>query len=115
MVGPGGLVRGDLLLTGNLIVHGRVEGVVFTDGEVWIGPDASIEGGVHARHVTVEGTCRGFIEALAAVHLREGAVVHADVDADDLRIEFGARFTGRRIADPRPRVERWRDASLHNA
>jgi cytoskeletal protein CcmA (bactofilin family) len=101
VLGPGSLVQGDLILSGDVIIHGRVEGAVFTDGEVRIAALGSVEGGVHAPRVVVEGTCRGRVEGTEEVMLRAGSVVHADVEAAVLTIDEGARFFGvHRLGDP---------------
>lgn len=115
LIGPGCLFRGELILDGDVILHGRIEGTLFTDGDVLVAEDGSVEGGIHARSVTVEGSCRGRIEALYAVLLRGRAVVHAEVDAPALDMEYGARFTGRRLptsgSDPTPRIRAYRQTS----
>ncbi len=101
VLGPGCLIQGDLILSGDVIIHGRVEGAVFTDGEVRIAALGSVEGGVHAPRVVVEGTCRGRVEGSEEVILAAGSMVHADVEAEVLTIEDGARFFGlHRVGNP---------------
>jgi len=101
VLGPGCLIQGDLILSGDVIVHGRIEGAIFTDGEVRIAALGSVEGGIHAPRVVVEGTCRGRVEGMEEVELKAGSVVHADVEAPVLTIDEGARFFGvHRLGDP---------------
>ncbi len=103
VLGPGSLIQGDVSLVGDVVVHGRLEGTLFSDGEVLIAADAMVEGGIHARRVTVEGSCRGRIEGTEEVLLRPGSVVHADIDAGILTIDDRARFFGDcRVGDARP-------------
>ncbi len=94
VLGPGGVVRGELCLTGDVIVHARIEGTLFTDGEVRVAGDGSVEGGIRARRVRVAGRCRGRIQAFEEIILEDGAVVHADLEARVLTIDDGARFFG---------------------
>lgn len=107
LVGPGSVIHGELLLAGNLVVHGRVEGTIFTDGEVRIAAGGSVEGGVHARRVTVLGSCEGRVEATEEVVLRPGGIMRGDVDAELFLVDEGARFFGNWIRNDRrfgPRI-----------
>ncbi len=94
VIGPGSVIQGELVLAGDVLIYGRIEGTVFADGEVLVAEGGSVEGGVHARRVTVEGSCRGRVEGTQEVVLRDGAVVHADIEARFLTIDDGARFFG---------------------
>jgi len=96
MLGPGSLVKGDLLFSGDVILHGRLEGTLFTDGGVLVAPGAAVDGGIHARRVIVAGICRGSLEATEQVVIRSGALVQADVETEALLVEDGARFFGHR-------------------
>lgn len=94
LIGPGSSVHGELLMTGNVLVHGRVEGVVFTDGLVQVAPGAWVEGGIHARRILVEGAVEGRLEAAEEIVLRWGSVVRGDIQAPILSVDDGARFLG---------------------
>lgn len=97
LVGPGSVIHGELLMSGNVIVHGRVEGIVFADGEVVVAEGGAVDGGVHARRVTVEGSCEGRVEATEEVIVRRGAVVRGDIEARILTVDPDARFLGKWI------------------
>jgi len=94
-------------MAGNVIIHGRVEGIVFTDGEVRVAEEGMVEGGIHARRIEVEGMCEGRVEASDEVVLHRGSVVRGEVEARILSIHDGARVLGtqHRTEDGRgPRV-----------
>jgi cytoskeletal protein CcmA (bactofilin family) len=110
LIGPGSSVRGELLMTGNVLIHGRVEGVVFTDGEVHVAPGAWVEGGIHARRIRVEGAVEGRLEAAEEVVLRRGSVVRGDIEAQILTVDNGARFLGNWI-----RSEHHHELRIHPA
>ena len=101
LLGPDCLARGDLLLTGDVVVHGRVEGSLFTDGAVHVAADGVIEGGVHARSITVAGVCRGRMDAVRLVRILAGATVHAEVSAPVVDVDERARFFGHPVAPVR--------------
>lgn len=95
LIGPGSVIHGELLMSGNVLIHGRVEGIVFTDGEVRVAPDGTVEGGIHARAVVVEGLCEGRLEATGEARLMPGSVVRGDIEARILTVQDGARFLGK--------------------
>lgn len=116
LVGPGSVIHGELLMTGNVLIHGRVEGVVFTDGEVRVAEGGQVDGGIHADRIEVEGSCEGRLEATRAVVLREGAVVRGDIDAGILIVDDGARFLGHWIragGDQGPKTQAFKDTPGH--
>lgn len=114
LIGPGCVVHGELLMSGNVLVHGRVEGIIFTDGEVLIGREGAVDGGVHSRSIVVEGSCEGRLEATDRVLLRGGSVVRGDIEAGILMVDDGARLLGRWIrTEGGPRVQPFKDTPGH--
>jgi cytoskeletal protein CcmA (bactofilin family) len=103
LIGPGSVIHGELLMSGNVLIHGRVEGIVFTDGEVKVTEEGSVEGGIHARRIVLEGLCEGRLEATDEVRLRRGSVMRGDIEARILTVSDGARFLGKWLRrDGRP-------------
>ena len=94
LIGPGSTIHGELLMAGNVLIHGRVEGVVFTDGEVLVAAGAWVEGGIHARRIVIEGALEGRLEAADECWLRRGSVLRGDIEAHILTVDDGARFIG---------------------
>lgn len=94
LVGPGSVIHGELVMSGNVLIHGRIEGIIFTDGEVRVAPEGMVEGGIHARRVALEGYCHGKLEATDEVTLYPGAVMRGDIDARILTVDPKARFVG---------------------
>ena len=116
LVGPGSVIHGDLLMSGNVIIHGRVEGTIFTDGEVEVAREGAVDGGVHARRVVVEGRCEGRLEAAQEVVLRPGSVMRGDIQAGILTVHDGARFLGNWIrgrGDSGPKTLSYKDSPGH--
>lgn len=97
LLGPGTVIQGDLLLTGDVFVHGRIEGTLYTDGTVTVAEGGSIEGGVRASRIVVEGACFGILEGTGSVELRPGCLVQAEIETPALGVAEGARFHGHRL------------------
>jgi cytoskeletal protein CcmA (bactofilin family) len=115
LLGPGSVVRGELLLAGEIVLHGRIEGTLYVDGEVLVAAGASVEGGIHARRIVIEGTCRGRIEGTREVVIKRGAVVSAEIHAGILLVEEGARVQEHQGSSEPPRVLPWKRESPGNA
>jgi cytoskeletal protein CcmA (bactofilin family) len=116
LVGPGSVIHGELLMAGNVLIHGRVEGIVFTDGEVWVTTEGAVDGGVHARRVVVEGSCEGRLEATEEVILKEGSIMRGDIEAGILTVDDGARFLGHWIrgeGDSGPKILTYKNSPGH--
>lgn len=116
LVGPGSVIHGELLMSGNVMIHGRIEGTIFTDGEVQVAADGAVDGGVHARRVVVEGRCEGRLEANQEVVLRPGSLMRGDIQAGILTVDDGARFLGHWIrgrGDSGPKILSYKDSPGH--
>jgi len=103
LIGPGSMIQGDLLLTGDVFVHGRIEGTLYTDGTVTVAESGSVEGGVRAARIIVEGVCFGILEGTGSVELRRGSLVQAEIETPALTVDEGARFHGHRLPPERAR------------
>jgi cytoskeletal protein CcmA (bactofilin family) len=112
-LGPGCLIRGDVVLTGDVTIYGRLEGTLFTDGTVTVAVTGTVEGGVHGRRVIVEGRCRGRVEALEGVVLRRGSVVQGEIAGEAVDVDPGALFVGERPGTGLPVIERYRPPIPH--
>jgi cytoskeletal protein CcmA (bactofilin family) len=93
------MIQGDLIFAGDVVIHGRLEGTLYTDGHVRIEEGGSVDGGIRARTIEVWGIARGRLEAPGRVVLHSGSLVQAEVDTPVLDVEDGARFYGRHDPD----------------
>lgn len=93
VIGAGVTLRGDIEAPGELVIEGRVVGKVEAGG-LLVGEHAEIEGPVTVEVIDVCGRVSGSIQA-GTVHLRSTARVDGDVSYKSLRVDAGARFSGR--------------------
>lgn len=88
-------VKGTLKFTNDLIVDGRIEGEIQSEGNLTIGENARIKAEIRTATVTVHGKVHGNITAKDRVDLKAGAEVVGDIKAKILTMEPGAIFVGK--------------------
>jgi cytoskeletal protein CcmA (bactofilin family) len=87
-------IRGKLRFSNDLIIDGRIEGEVNSEGDLTVGENAQIVGNIKTRSVVVFGKVDGNITVTDRCELKQNALLHGDVVAGKLAIEEGATFVG---------------------
>ena len=87
-------IKGKLRFSNDLIIDGRIEGEVNSEGDLTVGENATIIGDVKTRSVVVYGRIEGNISVTDRCELKQNATLHGDVVAGKLAIEEGATFMG---------------------
>jgi cytoskeletal protein CcmA (bactofilin family) len=87
-------IRGKLRFSDELVVDGRIEGEIDSEGDLTVGENAVIVGDVRTRSVVVHGRIEGNISVTGRCELKRNAALHGDVVAGKLAIEEGATFMG---------------------
>jgi cytoskeletal protein CcmA (bactofilin family) len=88
-------VRGQMHVTEDVTIHGRVDGAIRADGyAVVIGTSATIKGDILARDLTVFGSVSGTLVASEVVDIRQTANVNGRVIALRFILIEGATFQG---------------------
>jgi cytoskeletal protein CcmA (bactofilin family) len=101
-VGTALLVRGDIVSSTDLVIHGKVEGTIeLGDHSLTIGEGASVVADLVANSVSISGSVKGNVTGHSRVELHSGCVVEGDIKAPNLVIEDGAILRGRVDTDGR--------------
>ena len=87
-------IKGKLRFSNDLIIDGRIEGEVNSEGDLTVGENAQIVGDIKTRSVVVFGKVHGNISVTDRCELKQNAELHGDVVANKLAIEEGAAFLG---------------------
>ncbi|MEM8955338.1 MAG: polymer-forming cytoskeletal protein [Verrucomicrobiota bacterium] len=87
-------IRGNLKFSNDLIIDGKIEGEVNSDGNLTVGENASIKGEIKTKSVTVFGKVEGNITVADRAELKSQAELVGDIKAGTLSIEEGATFLG---------------------
>ena len=88
-------IKGSIKFSHDLIIDGKIDGEVSSDGALTVGENANIKGEVKTRAVTIFGKVEGNITVSERCELKSNAVLQGDVTAGTLAIEEGATFHGR--------------------
>src|SRR5437667_4108721 len=106
-------IKGSIKFQKELLIDGKVEGDINSDGILTVGENAEILGEIKTKSITVYGKVQGNITVTERCELKSKCVLQGDLKAARLTIEEGATFigksevtTGAAKAAPRPEVVR---------
>lgn len=87
-------IKGSIKFSHDLIVDGKIEGEVHSDGALTVGENALIKGEIKTRSVVIFGKVEGNITVNERCELKSNAILVGDIAAGTLSIEEGATFMG---------------------
>ena len=88
-------IKGTVKFTNDLVVDGKIEGEINSDGNLTVGENARIKAEIKTATVVVYGKVHGNITATDRVELKSSGEVVGDIKAKTLSIEAGAIFVGK--------------------
>ena len=88
-------IKGTVKFTNDLVVDGRIEGEIQSEGNLTVGENARLKAEIKTGTVVVYGKVHGNIIAADKVELKASAEVVGDIKAKTLSIEPGAIFVGK--------------------
>lgn len=88
-------IKGSLKFSNDLIIDGKIEGEVTSDGALTVGENALVIGEIRTKSVIVFGKVQGNITVTERCELKSNAVQEGDIVAGTMSIEEGASFSGR--------------------
>ncbi|MEE8126496.1 MAG: polymer-forming cytoskeletal protein [Nitrospirales bacterium] len=86
--------KGSIRYQGTVRIDGRLEGEIYTDGNLIIGQKAVINAKIQAGTVTCQGRINGEIEAKCRVKLLSPAVFEGSITTPQLSMDEGVLFNG---------------------
>jgi cytoskeletal protein CcmA (bactofilin family) len=86
--------KGVIRYQGTVRVDGRLEGEIYTDGNLIIGQKAIITAKIQAGTITCQGRITGDIEAKTQVRLLNPAVFDGSITTPSISIDEGVLFNG---------------------
>lgn len=88
-------IKGSIKFQKELLIDGKVEGEINSDGVLTIGENADIRGEVKTKSITVYGKVQGNITVAERCELKSRCTLQGDLKAARLVIEEGATFIGK--------------------
>ena len=93
-------IKGNLKFAGELLLDGKLEGEIQTDGVLNLGDTAVVNGNISAKSVTVRGKVHGNISAKEKIEIKSKAELFGDIQATKLIVEEGVTFVGKTEVNP---------------
>jgi cytoskeletal protein CcmA (bactofilin family) len=94
---PGTVFTGDIDTAGGIRIDGTVKGKVRAGGDVTIGLEGTVEGGIKSSNVNIAGKIIGNVSVSGAVQMLSGSKLVGDLAASSFAIELGAYYKGQCI------------------
>jgi len=88
-------IKGSIKFQKELLIDGKVEGEINSDGVLTIGENADIRGEIKTKSITVFGKVQGNITVGERCELKSRCTLQGDLKAARLVIEEGATFIGK--------------------
>jgi cytoskeletal protein CcmA (bactofilin family) len=88
-------IKGSIKFQKELLIDGKVEGEINSDGVLTIGENADIRGEIKTKSMTVFGKVQGNITVAERCELKSKCTLQGDLKAARLVIEEGATFIGK--------------------
>ncbi len=94
-LGPGLMIKGELIGSEDIKLEGKIEGAISLGGHrLNVGSTAHIHADIIAREVVVAGEVIGNVNAPDRIELKKGGSIVGDLTTNRLVIEDGAIFKG---------------------
>ena len=88
-------IKGSIKFQKELLIDGKVEGKIKSNGVLTIGENADIRGEIKVKSITVYGKVQGNITAGERCELKSTGTLQGDLKAPRIVIEEGATFIGK--------------------
>ncbi|HNX49818.1 MAG TPA: polymer-forming cytoskeletal protein [Thermoanaerobaculaceae bacterium] len=87
-------IKGDIVFSDLLRVHGQATGTVRSDGELLVGEGGVVEGEIMVARLVVAGTVRGSVKARERLVVHRSGRVTADISTPILVVDEGGVVEG---------------------
>jgi len=87
-------INGDITISGNIMIYGKINGNVHSNGIVNTAEGSVISGEVKAKSISISGTINGNIDIENKVILNSTGSLNGNIKASIVSIAEGASFDG---------------------
>ncbi len=94
ILGPELEIKGDVNVSGSLLIYGKVLGNIISNGTVQTAKGSFVQGNIIAKDASISGKVEGDLNVEKKVTLGETSFLSGNLKASNLIIEEGAKFDG---------------------
>lgn len=94
VIGQGTVIEGTIRVAGRVQVDGQIDGSLFAEGHVSVGPTGSILGEVVAAELAVGGRVEGKVNVRDNLHIAPGGTARGEVRYGSLQVDRGGVIDG---------------------
>jgi len=87
-------IEGTIKASSDLRVDGHINGKLFCDAKIIIGPTGKIEGEISCQNAVIEGDFKGTLNVKELLNIRETAKVQGDISYSKLIVQPGGVIEG---------------------
>jgi cytoskeletal protein CcmA (bactofilin family) len=94
IIGKGTKIVGDISSAGDVRIDGLLTGNIVISGKLVLGPHGFVDGNITSVNAELEGEVKGIVNISETLSLKATAKINGDIVTSKLMIEPGALFTG---------------------
>jgi cytoskeletal protein CcmA (bactofilin family) len=94
IIGESVVVEGEFNGHGNIVIEGKLNGNIKTDGHILIGDKAEIKANIESDSAFVSGKVSGNIKVNNSIDIAKSATIKGDIEASSIAVEAGSKING---------------------
>jgi len=94
ILGPEVEIKGDVKVSGDLLIYGKVYGDILSKGEIVSAKGSVVVGDIYAKNASISGKIEGNLEVESKAVLGMSSHLTGNLKASIITVEEGARFDG---------------------
>ncbi|MDD3284891.1 MAG: polymer-forming cytoskeletal protein [Patescibacteria group bacterium] len=106
VIGESVVVEGEFNGHGNVVIEGKLNGNLTTDGHVLVGDKSEINADLRAGSAFISGKLTGNIKVDESLDVAKTAEIKGDIEAKSIAMESGCRINGKLSINPDTNMER---------
>jgi len=94
IIGESVIVEGEFNGHGNIVIEGKLNGNIKTDGHILIGDKAEINANIESSSAFISGKVTGNVKVNNSIDIAKSASIQGDIEAKSIAVEAGSRING---------------------
>jgi cytoskeletal protein CcmA (bactofilin family) len=94
IIGESVVVEGEFNGHGNIVIEGKLNGNIKTDGHILIGDKAEIKANIESDSAFISGKVSGNIKVNTSIDIAKSASIRGDIEASSIAVEAGSKING---------------------